>query len=86
VADATIDALLGLDRVADFEGAERENGEVVMAIWPRSGAHAVPIQLEADAVRELARQRWYGSANRLSRDQPVPWKIIDQVAAASRKA
>src|SRR4051812_37749451 len=86
VADETIDRLLGLDRAADFDGAERENGEVVIAICPRGGAHALPMHLEADAVRELAEQRWYGSANRLSRDEPVPWDIIDQVAAASRKA
>ena len=86
MADETIDRLLGLDRAADFEGAERENGEVVMAIWPRGVAPTLPMHLEADAVRELARQRWYGSANRLSRDEPVPWEIIDQVAAASRKA
>ena len=86
VADETIDTLLGLDRAGDFDGAERESGEVVIAICPRGGAHALPMHLEADAVRELARQRWYGSANRLSRDEPVPWDIIDQVAAASRKA
>src|ERR687896_1587905 len=34
VADETIDALLGLDRSADFEGAEREHAELVMAMWP----------------------------------------------------
>jgi hypothetical protein len=30
-------------------------------------------------------QRWYGSANRLSVDDPVHWQAIDDVAAASRK-
>src|SRR5438874_4302442 len=31
-ADATIDTLLGLDRSADFEGAEREYAEAVLAV------------------------------------------------------
>src|SRR5438067_12940205 len=34
VADATIDALLGLDRGADFDGAERESAELMMVVWP----------------------------------------------------
>jgi SagB-type dehydrogenase family enzyme len=86
VADATIDALLGLDREADFAGAERESAELLMALWPGDGTKGpLPLHLEPDAVRELASERWYGKANRLSRDDPVPWEIIDQVAAASRK-
>ena len=87
VADETIDELLGLDRSADFDGAERESAELVMAVWPGEAARgdAVPLHLDAQAVKELARQRWYGKANRLSRDDPVPWEAIDRVAAASRK-
>jgi SagB-type dehydrogenase family enzyme len=88
VADETIDALLGLDRAADFEGAERERAELVMAVWPSDAARgdAVPLPLDMQVVKELAGERWYGKANRLSRDDPVPWEIIDRVAAASRKA
>jgi len=84
VADATIEALLGLDRGADFEGAERESAELVMAVWPGKVAQN-NLNLELDAVRELARQRWYGKANRLSPEDPVPWEAIDRVAEASRK-
>ena len=36
VSDASIEALLGLDRAADFEGAERETAELVMAVTPGS--------------------------------------------------
>ena len=85
VADGTIDALLGLDRSADFDGAERENAELVMALWPGELA-AGPASLDGEAVTELKAERWYGKANRLSRDDPVPWEAIDRVAAASRKA
>jgi SagB-type dehydrogenase family enzyme len=85
VADETIDALLGLDRSADFDGAERESAELVMALWPGDVAIKTS-SLDAEAVEELKRQRWYGKANRLSGDDPVPWEAIDRVAAASRKA
>jgi len=84
VADETIEALLGLDRAADFDGAERESAELLMALWPGNVAPTT-LDLELDAVRELTRQRWYGKANRLSADDPVPWQIIDTVSAASRK-
>ena len=85
VADETIDALLGLDRGADFDGAERESAELVMALWPGDVATQTA-SLEREAVRELKNQRWYGKANRLSRDDPVPYEAIDRAAAASRKA
>ena len=84
VADETIEALLGLDRGADFDGAERESAELVMALWPGDAATAAA-GLDADAVRELKHQRWHGKANRLSAGDPVPWEAIDRVAAASRK-
>ena len=38
-----------------------------------------------EAVQQLKAQRWYGNANRLSRDDPVNYEAIDHVAAASRK-
>lgn len=84
VADETIEALLGLDRAEDFEGAERESAELVMALWPGE-ALAGPASLDADAVRDLKIQDWYGKANRLSRDDPVRWGVIDTVSEASRK-
>ena len=83
VADDTIDALLGLARDADFQGTERESAELVMALWP--GEAATKVALDEPAVHELEKQRWYGKANRLSADDPVPWDAIDQVAVASRK-
>jgi SagB-type dehydrogenase family enzyme len=85
VTDDTIDALLGLDRGADFEGAERESAELVMAVGPGDVATGAS-SLDAEAVRELKGQRWYGKANRLSPEEPVAWEAIDRVAEASRKA
>lgn len=77
--DATIEALLGLDRDADFEGAERESAELLMAIGPGE------LATNTVEVEELRAQRWYGKANRLSVDDPIAYEAIDDVAAASRK-
>ena len=33
----------------------------------------------------MTQERWQGVANRLSRDEPVRWEVIDEVAAATRK-
>jgi SagB-type dehydrogenase family enzyme len=84
LADGAIDALLGLDRSADFEGAERESAELVAALWP-GDAPAEADGLALEAVGELENQRWYGKANRLSPQEPVPWEIIAAVSAATRK-
>ncbi len=92
VADATIEELLGLNRGADFEGAEREQPDCLMVLWPAgsaqgsAGSNRIPLCLDPAIVREQSRQPWHGRANRLSRDNPVPWTLIDAVAAASRKA
>lgn len=91
--DRTIEDLLGLNRAEDFKGSERENPELVMAVWPTdvetgglAGAgRPVPLYLDPDVVHTLTKQRWCGKANRLSIDDPVPWEIIDHVATASRK-
>ena len=73
LADETIESLLGLDRDADFESAERESAELLMALWPGNVATTVS-DLDLDAVRELARQRWHGKANRLSPEEQVSWE------------
>ena len=93
LADETLEALLGLDRTGDFADAEREHPDLAIALWPsdlatdwRAGAaRALPMSLDPTLVRKLAKQPWYGKANRLSPEDPVPWEIIDRVAAASRK-
>ncbi len=95
-SDATVEYVLGLNRVEDFDGAEREHPDVVMVVYPtehandwRAGAERVlPLCLDPDLACELATPShhvWHGKANRLSPDAPTPWEIIDHVAAASRK-
>jgi SagB-type dehydrogenase family enzyme len=93
LADEIIEALLGLNRAEDFAGAEREQPGLVMLVWPNdpegswcAGAQrAMPLGLDPLLVGELKKQVWCGTANRLSRDDPVAWTAIDEVVLASRK-
>ena len=94
LADDTVASLLGVDRAGDFEGTEREHPDCLAVVWPADQATrldvgattSLPLFLAPDAVREVTRHTWYGKANRLSRENPVPWEIIDQVEAASWKS
>ena len=94
LADDTLAALLGADRPEDFEGAEREHPDCLAVVWPadqKAGRFtgktiSLPLFLSTDAVRDSARRIWHGKANRLSRDDPVKWQILDQVEAASWKS
>lgn len=94
LADDTVAAMLGVDRPEDFEGAEREHPDCIAVIWPADRASGVatgktitlPLSLARDAVRDLTRDVWHGKANRLSRDDPVLWEILNQVEVASWKS
>jgi SagB-type dehydrogenase family enzyme len=93
LSDETVEDLLGLNRAEDFEGAEREHPDLLMAVYPTDAAknwrggdeRVLPLCLDPELARELTKQRWYGKANRLSPDEPVPWEIIEHVVDASRK-
>jgi len=81
--DEQIAALLGLDRAADFEGAEREQPDCLLWIGPGARAEAVPPDIDAFAAA-AAVAPWSGRANRLS-PAPVEWHDIDLVQHATRK-
>jgi len=84
LADAAISTLLGLDRAADFMGAEPEHPEAVAVVVP-SAAHLSACEgLAVEALPKIAGASWHGRANRLSA-QHVAWAIIDGVARASAK-
>jgi SagB-type dehydrogenase family enzyme len=92
LADATIEDLLGLNRADDFARAEPEHPGLILAVYPSDRAHASSSgtprgptpHVDPVVAHELTQQRWYGHANRLSRDVPVTWQAIDEVALASR--
>jgi SagB-type dehydrogenase family enzyme len=88
LSDDIVAKVLGLDRSQDFKEGEPEHPECLAVIWPEgkvSGGR-IPLQLDPVIVGRIAEGPWQGRANRLSRDAPVPWPIIDEVAAASWKS
>ena len=84
---------MGVDRIQDFKGAEREHPDCLAVVWPADRAVAVsagetdslPLILAADTARDSTRYIWHGKANRLSRDDPVQWQYLEQVEVASWK-
>ncbi len=93
LADQTIEDLLGLNRAEDFAHAEREHPAAVLAVWPTnstdggqaSAPRIIARHLDPALAHQVARGRWQGTATRLSRDEPVRWEVIDEVAATTRK-
>jgi SagB-type dehydrogenase family enzyme len=78
-ADDEVEALLGLDRAADFSSAEHEAPDVLLWIGDRATAFEAKPLLEG-----LRRAAWSGRANRLS-DRHVEWPDIESIHAATFK-
>jgi SagB-type dehydrogenase family enzyme len=87
VGDDDIVALSGIGRDGDYRQAEREHPDCLAVVWPghADAAARLPLAIESDVIPQIDRVTWHGTANRLSRDKPDPWEIIDVVAAASWK-
>jgi SagB-type dehydrogenase family enzyme len=94
----TVAMLLGIDRKEDFLNAESEHPDCLAVVWPHDDVNEnastakhknsgkIPLFLENAVVKELASASWRGRANQLSRESPVPWEIIHDVAEASLKS
>ncbi|GJL64741.1 MAG: hypothetical protein NPIRA04_33950 [Nitrospirales bacterium] len=90
-SDEVLSPLFGLDRSDDFVQSEKEYPELIAVIWPKHQAEPeqprqLPLSLNQKVIKSLAQGHWQGKANRLSRDNPIPWEIIDDVAEASWKS
>jgi hypothetical protein len=83
VGSAAVAQLLGLDREADYAGAEREHPELVALVVRENCASDRGLCLSKELVSQVANSRWYGTANVLSPEHGVDWPVIDQVAAAT---
>lgn len=94
VSDPTVALLLGIDRCGDYEGAEREHPDCLAVLWPVHEGNCVaapqvtrlPLFVDAGTEQHLSPRIWHGKANRLSRGDPVHWRIIRQMESASSKA
>ncbi|MCI0427051.1 MAG: SagB/ThcOx family dehydrogenase [Nitrospiraceae bacterium] len=92
----TTEMLLGTHRTDDFQDVEPEHPDCLAVVWPvedvrrealgvRGGQGDIPLFLDPDVVKDLAKCTWHGKANCLSRDHGVHWDIIDEAAEASWK-
>ncbi len=70
---------LGLDRDADFLGAEREEAELLMEITTGQNIDATLAN-----IFESAQTHWHGQANILDAHPVYHWPVIDEVTLASR--
>ncbi|MGJ4942238.1 nitroreductase family protein [Bradyrhizobium sp. HKCCYLS1011] len=78
IDSATLAAAMGLDRAADFAGAEAEDADLLLAIEPRGAGHAV-----TPPCPYTAADHWTGQANRLDRHPLYRWPVIAEVSAAT---
>ncbi len=83
VGDDAVSQLLGLDREADYAGAEREHPELVALVVREKWSSDRGLCLSKELVSQVAASRWYGTANVLSSEHGVDWPVIDQVAVAT---
>jgi len=82
-SDAQIAALLGLERDADYDLAEREEAECI-ALVSRPGFGIRDSGLDPQVLVDAAQNgSWFGRANRLS-SGVVEWPIIDEVTLTTR--
>jgi SagB-type dehydrogenase family enzyme len=83
VSDSAVSRMLGLDRDADYAGAEREHPELLAVVTRGGWANPQGVTLPEEAVGEVSAGRWHGKANVLSPDHGVEWPVIDEVARAT---
>ncbi|MBZ0253397.1 MAG: SagB/ThcOx family dehydrogenase, partial [Candidatus Methylomirabilis sp.] len=84
LGDREVARLLGLNRRKDFEGAEAEHPDCVLAVVPAEAAGPIPMGLPEIPLAHLAGGAWTGRANALSSDH-VDWEVIPVVAEAATK-
>src|SRR5205807_3248075 len=71
--------LLGLNRDADYAGAEREHPELLAVVVRGNWASDRALCLSKEVASQGAASRWYGTANVLSPEHSVDWPVIDEV-------
>ena len=84
LSDEALAALLGLDRLQDFEPEEREEPEVLAAIIPSAAANSENASIPHEITRKIAAGSWNGKAQKLSENH-VNWDAIADVAKACLK-
>lgn len=81
--DDDLAALLGLNRETDYEGAEREQPDLVLLVGP--GLEDLKPPAMDSWLTEIAAAQWQGQANALSPLHRWEWPLIEEVAEICRK-
>ncbi len=86
MSDHHVGSFLGVNRDQDFENAEHENADLLIAVVPAIGSATSdsPRSIPSDVAGSIVRGKWFGTANRLSSDH-VDWELIDSVADTCTK-
>jgi SagB-type dehydrogenase family enzyme len=86
LADATVAALLGVNRDDDYHEMEHESPDTILAVFPANTAPDMPFNCSSfvPTVERIAAGPWVGQPNRLSEDH-VDWNVIRNVEAACEK-
>ncbi len=79
VSDAQLATMLGLDRAADFVGADRETPDLLLRLVCAPPALCLTALLDA-----CAQGNWQGKANALGGEPRLAWPAIDAVESACR--
>jgi SagB-type dehydrogenase family enzyme len=80
MSDASVAALLGIDRAGDLDDAELEHPDTLLAVVPFELEASIPRCIKAGPIPK----GWQGVANRLSSEH-VDWPVIESVAEATEK-
>ena len=83
VGDAALAELMGVNRAADYDGAEQELPELLALVAPLDGVPSGAFTVSDAGIRRVAAGRWQGTANALSAEHGVNWPVIDEVALAT---
>ena len=83
VGDAALAELLGVNRAADYDGAEQELPELLALVAPLDGVPSGAFTVSDAGIRRVAAGQWQGTANALSAEHGVNWPVIDEVALAT---
>ena len=86
VGDAAVAELLGLNRAADYGGAERELPELLALVAPHDSIESAGLKVTEQALQQLSAAQWHGTANALSGEHGVDWPVIDEVALVTTHA
>jgi len=85
LGDRQLASLLGLDRTDDFEDAEEEHPDLLVAVVPATAPiDGLPLGLPASAIEAVKAGPWLGHANTLSPGH-TDWPIIEEATHACLK-